>query len=81
MFATGTLLDCGDWLLVGLFGPRAVVGLRWTDGWFRYCGYGLEMRERLIWFSIDKPSEMLLNIVLNEQFLLSEKGFQISLLL
>ena len=55
MFASGTLLDCGDWLLVGLFGPRAVVELRWTDGWFRYCGYGLEMRERLIWFSIDKP--------------------------
>ena len=71
----------GPRAVVGLFGPRAVVGLRWTDGWFRFCGYGLEMCERLIWFSIDKPFEMLLNIVLNEQFLLSEKGFQISLLL
>ena len=55
MFATGTLLDCGDWLLVGLFGPRAVVELRWTDGWFRFHVSGLEKYERLFWFSIDKP--------------------------
>ena len=27
VFATGTLLDCGDWLMVGLFGPRAMVGM------------------------------------------------------
>ena len=37
MIATETLLDCGDWLMVGLFGPKAVGEMRWTDDWFRFC--------------------------------------------
>ena len=55
MFATGILLDCGDWLMVGLFGPRAVVEMRWTDDRFRYCAFGLEKYEMLMWFSMVKP--------------------------
>ena len=61
MFATETLLDCGDWLLFGLFGPRAVVD---HEVGRRPCLVdvsGLEKYEKLIWLSIDKPFERLLN--------------------
>ncbi len=48
MFVTETLLDCGGLATIGLFGPRAVVEMRWTDGWFQFCVSALEKYERLI---------------------------------